>query len=203
MKIAIVGATGFIGQYIFNEAVSRDHRVTALVRDPSKIIAAEKAEAKKLDVQNSVELTRALTAQDAAIISLHYEDQDMAGIVKAIKASHIKHVLFIGGAGSLKNANGVELLDTPKFPEQWKATAYAAKNLLTLLEDEKELSWTYASPSAFIEPGERTGKFRLGRDQLLFNAKGESKISTQDFAIAVMDELEKPIHTQQRFTVGY
>jgi len=137
------------------------------------------------------------------VISIHYEDQDVISIINALKTSSIKHVLFIGGAASLEVAPGVELIDTPEFPEQWKATAKAARNLLITLKDEKELNWTYLSPSAFIEPGERTGSFRLGKDQLLLNDKGESRISSQDFAIAALDELENPTHPQQRFTVGY
>jgi uncharacterized protein len=203
MKLAIVGATGFIGQYIFNEAVNRKHQVLALVRNPTKVLIAEGVEAKGVNVKNSIELTAALAGQDAAVISMHYENQDIASIIDAVKKSNVKRVLFIGGAASLEVAPGVQLLDTPEFPEQWKATATAAKNLLIILKGEKELNWTYVSPSAFIEPGERTSKFRLGSNQLLLNEKGESRISTQDFAIAVLDELENPHYTQQRFTVGY
>ena len=97
----------------------------------------------------------------------------------------------------------MQLFDTPEFPEQWKATAGAARNLLNLLRGEKEFNWVYVSPSAFIEPGERTNNFRLGKDQLLLNENGESRISNQDFAVAVINELETPEYKQTRFTVGY
>lgn len=203
MKIAIVGATGFIGQHIFNEAVSRQHQITALVRNPAKVAVTAGVTAQALNLQDTAALTAALAGQDAAVLSFHYEGQDLHSIINAVKASGVKHALFVGGAASLEVAPGVQLLDTPEFPEMWKATATAARELLTALRGEKELNWTYLSPSAFIEPGERTGKFRVGTDQLLQNDKGESRISNQDFAVAVLDELENPTHKQQRFTVGY
>jgi len=203
MNIAIVGATGFIGQYIFNEAVSRQHQVTALVRNPVNVAASTNVKAKKLDLRDYAALSAALAGQDTAVLSVHWEEQDLHKIINAVKASGIKHVLFVGGAASLEVAPGVPLLDTPEFPEQWKATANAARDLLIALRGEKELNWVYVSPSAFIEPGERTGKFRLGNDQLLVDEKGESRISNQDFALAVLDELENPTHKQERFTVGY
>jgi len=203
MKIAIVGATGFIGQHIFNEAVSRRHNVTALVRNPAKVTSATGVTAKPLDLKDSKAFTAALAGQDAVVLSLHYEGEDLHSIINAVKASGIKHALFVGGAGSLEVAPGIQMLDTPEFPELWKSSATAARNLLITLRGEKELNWVYVSPSALIEPGERTGKFRLGREQLLVNEKGESRISNQDFAIAVIDELENPTHNQQRFTVGY
>jgi putative NADH-flavin reductase len=203
MKIAIVGATGFIGQHIFNEAVSRQHTVTALVRNTAKVATSTKVQALELNLQDSAALSAALVGHDTAVLSVHWEEQDLHKIITAVKASGIKHVLFVGGAASLEVAPGVQLFDTPEFPDMWKATASAARELLNILRGEKELNWTYLSPSAFIEPGERTGKFRLGTDQLLLNEKGESRISNQDFAVAVLDELENPTHKQQRFTVGY
>ncbi len=203
MKIAIVGATGFIGQHIFNEAVSRQHNVTALVRNPAKVTASPTVNAQELNLKDYAALSNALKGHDTAVLSVHWEEQDLHKIINSVKTSGIKHVLFVGGAASLEVAPGVQLFDTPEFPEMWKATAGAARDLLNILRGEKELNWTYLSPSAFIEPGERTGKFRLGSEQLLVNDKGESRISNQDFAIAVLDELENPTHNQQRFTVGY
>jgi uncharacterized protein len=203
MKIAIVGATGFIGQHIFNEAVSRQHNVTALVRNPAKVAVSTKVQAYALNLQDSAALSSALAGHDTAVLSAHWEEKDLHSIINAVKASGIKHVLFVGGAASLEVAPGVQLFDSPKFPDMWKATAGAARDLLNILRGEKELNWTYLSPSALIEPGERTGKFRLGSEQLLVNDQGESRISNQDFAVAVLDELENPTHNQQRFTVGY
>lgn len=203
MKIAIIGATGFIGQHIFNEAVSRQHQVTALVRNPAKVPAASNVKAQAVEVSDAAALAHALADQDAVVVSVHYENRDLEQLINNIKATGVKRVLFVGGAASLEVAPGVQLFDTPEFPDQWKATAGAAKNLLDLLRGEKQFNWVYVSPSAFIEPGERTNNFRLGKDQLLVNEKGESRISNQDFAVAVINELETPEHKQIRFTVGY
>lgn len=115
----------------------------------------------------------------------------------------VPRLLVVGGAGSLEVAPGVQLVDTPEFPAQWKGTAEGARDVLHLLRQEDTLNWTMLSPSAMIAPGERTGSFRLGTDQLLVDAKGESRISVEDYAVAMIDELEKPAHARRRFTVGY
>lgn len=203
MKIAIIGATGFIGQPIFNEAVSRQHNVIALVRNPEKVPAARNVKAQAIDICDVAALQQALADQDAVVVSVHYENHNLEKLINNIKLSGVKRALFVGGAASLEVAPGVQLFDTPQFPDMWKVTAGAARNLLNLLRGEKTLNWVYVSPSAFIEPGERTGKFRLGKDQLLTNEKGVSRISNQDFAVAVINELETPEHKQTRFTVGY
>lgn len=203
MKIALIGATGFIGQYILSEALSRKHQVTALVRNPSKVAPASGLTSTAVDIHNSAQLTAALAGYDAAILAIHYEGVDRHALVNAVKNSGVPRALFVGGAASLEVAPGVKLLDTPDFPAEWKDTATAAADLLNILRAEKTLNWTYLSPSAFIEPGQRTGKFRLGKEQLLVDEKGESRISNQDFAVAMIDELEQPAHSQQRFTVGY
>lgn len=203
MKIALIGATGFIGQHLLTEALARKHQVTALVRNPAKLTAATGLTSKALDVHNAAQVTAALAGYDAAIISLHHDGLDLQALIEAVKDSGVPRLLVVGGAGSLEVAPGVQLVDTPKFPAEWKAVALAARDFLNLLRAEKTLDWTYLSPSAFIEPGERTGKFRLGNEQLLVNEQGESRISNQDFAVALIDELENPAHSQQRFTVGY
>jgi putative NADH-flavin reductase len=203
MKIALIGATGFIGQHILTEALSRKHDVTALVRDPSKLAAHAQVTPKALDSNNPAALTAALAGHDAAIISFHYLGVDFPALINAVKASGVKRFLVVGGAGSLEVAPGVRVIDTPDFPEEWKAVAHAAIGFLDALRAEKSLDWVYVSPSAFIEPGQRTGKFRIGSEQLLVDEKGESRISNQDFAVALIDELEQPQHHQQRFTVGY
>ena len=110
---------------------------------------------------------------------------------------------MVGGAGSLEAAPGVLVIDTPQFPEAWKATAEGARQALELLRQERTLDWTMLSPSAMLEPGKRTGQFRLGDDRLLVDANGESRISLEDYAVAMIDELEKPAHSRRRFTVGY
>ncbi len=203
MKIAIIGATGFIGQHIFNEAVSRQHQVTALVRNPAKVPAASNVKAQAVEVSDAAALKQTLADQDAVVVTVHYENRNLEQLINNIKATGVKRALFVGGAASLEVAPGVQLFDTPEFPEQWKATAGAARHLLNLLRGEKEFNWVYVSPSAFIEPGQRTNNFRLGKDQLLLNENGESRISNQDFAVAVINELETPEYKQTRFTVGY
>jgi len=203
MNIGLIGATGFIGQHLLTEALARKHQVTALVRNPTKLIAASGLTSKALDIHNAAQVTTALAGQDAAIISVHHDGLDLHALIDAVKASGVPRLLVVGGAGSLEVAPGVQLVDTPEFPAEWKAVALAAREFLNLLRAEKTLDWTYLSPSAFIEPGARTGKFRLGKEQLLVNEQGESRISNQDFAVALIDELENPVHSQQRFTVGY
>ncbi len=203
MKIAFIGATGFIGQHILAEAINRQHQVTALVRDTSKVAAHTQVTSKTLDSNNASAVTAALAGHDVAIISFHYLNVDFPALIHAIKISGVKRLLVVGGAGSLEVAPGVRVIDTPDFPDEWKAVAQAAIGFLDALRAEKALDWVYVSPSAFIEPGQRTGKFRIGSEQLLMDEKGESRISNQDFAVAVVNELEQPQHHQQRFTVGY
>ena len=115
----------------------------------------------------------------------------------------IKRLLFVGGAGSLEVQPGVQSVDLPEFPKDWKQGALATREALNLLRQESGLEWSFLSPSADLSPGERTGKFRFGKDQLLVDANGQSRISTQDYAAAMIDEVEKPKHVRQRFTVGY
>jgi hypothetical protein len=134
---------------------------------------------------------------------VHFLDSDAAKIIAAVKKAGVPRLLVVGGAGSLEVAPGVALVDTPNFPAQYKSEALAGREFLNRLRAEKELAWTFLSPSAVLAPGERTGKFRLGKDQLLADAEGQSHISMEDYAIALVDELEQPRHTRERFTVGY
>jgi putative NADH-flavin reductase len=120
-----------------------------------------------------------------------------------MKRTGLQRLLVVGGAGSLEVKPGLRVIDAPDFPEQWKGTALATADVLDLLRGEHEIQWSYLSPSAMLQPGARTGKFRLGTDQLLVDAKGQSSISTQDYAVAMIDEVEHPTHVRRRFTVGY
>jgi putative NADH-flavin reductase len=124
-------------------------------------------------------------------------------LIRAVKQAGVKRLLIVGGAASLEAKPGLQLVDTPDFPEAYKGEGFAGRDFLNVLRDERELDWTFLSPSAEFVPGQRTGKFRLGKDELLVQPNGESKISFEDFAIALVDELEKPHHPRQRFTVGY
>jgi uncharacterized protein len=124
-------------------------------------------------------------------------------IINGVKKAGIRRLLFVGGAGSLEVKPGVQSVDLPGFPAEYKQGALATREALCMLRKETSLEWSYLSPSADVFPGQRTGKFRLGTDQLLTNDQGESRISVQDYAMAMIDEVEKPRHTRRRFTVGY
>ena len=143
-----------------------------------------------------------LKGHDAVISAVHFTASDPKLLIEAVKESGVKRYFVVGGAGSLEVAPGVKLIDTPEFPAAYKAEAAKGGEFLDLLRKDKDLDWTFLSPSAVIAPGERTGKFRLGKDQLLTHGKG-SNISWEDYAIAAVDELEKPAHIRERFTVGY
>lgn len=212
MHIALIGASGFIGSALRKEALSRGHRVTALVSNPSRLEAAANLAIERADVNDTDQLAAKLRGHDAVLSAfsghaqadtLGYYLAGFRSIVAATKQAGVPRLLVVGGAGSLEVAPGVQLLDTPQFPESYKPTAEGARQALKLLKEEPALDWTLLSPSAVIAPGERTGKFRLGTDQLLSDEKGESRISVEDYAVALLDELEKPAHSRRRFTAGY
>jgi putative NADH-flavin reductase len=202
MKVALIGATGMIGSRLLAELSTRGHAVTAIVRHPQKVPALPQVTAKQGDVHDAPGLAALLEGHDAAISAVHFTQSDPKTLISAVKASGVKRYLVVGGAGSLEVAPGKKLIDTPEFPAMYKAEAAAGGDFLELLRKETTLDWTFLSPSAVIAPGERTGKFRLGGDQLLTHAKG-SAISAEDYAVAFVDELEKPAHSRRRFTVGY
>lgn len=212
MKVAIIGATGFVGSALLKEAAARGHEITALVSRPNKVPVSGKVTAQQVDVLSQDALASQLKGHDAVISAfsghaqadvLGYYVKGMQSIISAAKAAGVPRLLVVGGAGGLEVAPGVQLIDTPQFPAEWKSTAEGARQALKLLRGEQDLDWTVLAPSAHLEPGERTGKFRLGNDQLLVDEKGESRISLSDYAAAMIDELEKPAHSRARFTVGY
>ncbi len=202
MKVALIGASGQGGSRLLAELTRRRHQVTAIARHPEKIAAAPGVTAKKGDVFDKASLVALLKGHDAVISAVHFTDSDPALMIEAVKELGVKRYFVVGGAGSLEVAPGVKLVDTPQFPAAYKAEAKKGGEFLELLRNDKDLEWTFLSPSATVAPGERTGKFRLGTDQLLTHEKG-SNISWEDYAIAAVDELEKPAHVRQRFTVGY
>jgi len=203
MKIALIGASGNIGSKIRDEALSRGHEVTAIVRHPEKIPTRANLHARHGDVRDGPGLTALLRNHDAVISSLHFSDFDPDMLLAAIRASAVKRYISVGGAGSLLAPDGSRIVDSAAFPEEWKPEARKGADYLEKLKAEKELNWTFLSPSALIAAGERTGTFRLGTDQLLVDHDGKSHISEEDYAIALIDELENPQHVQKRFTVGY
>ncbi|OCK54181.1 NAD(P)-dependent oxidoreductase [Bradyrhizobium sp. LMTR 3] len=203
MKIAVIGASGNAGSRIAAELARRGHSVTAIARHPEKIAAQANVTPTAGDAMDQAELARLLAGHDAAISSIHFLASDPAKLIGAAKDSQVGRYLVVGGAGSLEVAPGVRLVTTPGFPVAYKAEAEKGAAFLDLLRAEKELNWTFLSPSALFTAGERTGKFRLGTDQLLTAADGKSSISFEDFAVALADEIERPVHIRQRFTVGY
>jgi uncharacterized protein len=202
MKVALIGASGQAGSRLLAELLRRGHQVTAIARNPEKIAPGSGVTAKKGDVYDKAGLAALLKGHDAVISSVHFTASDPETLVAAVRASGVKRYFVVGGAGSLEVAPGVKLIDTPQFPAAYKTEAAKGGDFLDLLRKETQLDWTFLSPSAVIAPGERTGKFRLGKDQLLTHDNG-SNISWEDYAVAAVDELERPAHIRQRFTVGY
>jgi putative NADH-flavin reductase len=202
MKIALIGATGNAGSRILAELSRRGHAVTAVARHPERVPALAGVTSLKADANDVAGLAAVLKGHDVVISSVHFTASDPRKLIEAVHASGVSRYLVVGGAGSLEVAPGVKLIDTPEFPAIYKAEAAAGGVFLDLLRNETRLDWTFLSPSALFVPGERTGKFRIGGDQLLSNEK-DSSISFEDYAIALVDEIEKPAHSRQRFTVGY
>ncbi|MES2318060.1 MAG: NAD(P)-dependent oxidoreductase [Pseudomonadota bacterium] len=212
MNITLIGASGFIGTAVLNEALARGHHVTALVTRPERLAAHERVTALAADVNDVARLSAQLAGADVVVSAfsghaqadiLDYFVAGTGNIITAAKEARAPRLLVVGGAGSLEVAPGVQLIDTPGFPAQYKASAEGARQALQLLRKEASLNWTMLSPSAMIAPGQRTGSFRSSLDQLLTTADGGSQISVEDFALALVDELERPAHPRQRFTVGY
>ena len=203
MKIAVVGASGNAGSRIVAELARRGHAVTAIARHPERIASQPNVTAKRGDVLDQGALTQLLAGHDAAVSSVHFLDSDPVKLIGAARDSKVGRYLVVGGAGSLEVAPGVRLVTTPGFPPAYKAEAEKGAAFLDLLRQDKQLNWTFLSPSALFTAGERTGKFRLGTDQLLTAADGKSWISFEDFAVALADEIERPAHIRGRFTVGY
>ena len=203
MKIAIAGASGRAGSRITAELARRGHHVTAIARHPDKIERLAGVTPVKGDVLDQAELTRLWSGHDAAVSSVHFMASDPDRLIGAARDSKVGRYLVVGGAGSLEVAPGVLLVTTPGFPAQYKAEAEKGAAFLDLLRLQKDLNWTFLSPSALFIEGERTGKFRLGTDQLLTDTSGKSWISFEDFAVALADEIERPAHPRARFTVGY
>ena len=202
-KIAIIGATGRAGSQLLEEALRRGHAVTAIARKASQLGARAGVTVKDLDVLDASALQQAVTGHEAVFSAAHFTGIPASAIIDPVKKAGVKRLLVVGGAGSLFAAPGLKVIDTPNFPAAYKAEAAAGGVYLDTLRQEEVLDWSFLSPSALFVEGERTGKFRLGRDDLLIGADGKSWISFADFAIAFIDELETPAHSRQRFTVGY
>jgi uncharacterized protein len=203
MKIAVAGASGRAGSCIAAELARRGHHVTGIARNPDKIARLANVTAVAGDANDRAALGKLWAGHDAAVSSIHFTGSNPETLIGAARDSGVPRYLVVGGAGSLEVAPGVQLVTTPNFPPEYKAEAEAGGAFLDLLRQEKGLNWTFLSPSALFDSGSRTGKFRLGTDQLLVDSAGKSWISFEDFAVAMVDEIERPAHIRARFTVGY
>ncbi|WP_407180201.1 NAD(P)-dependent oxidoreductase [Bradyrhizobium sp. STM 3562] len=203
MKIAVAGASGRAGSCITTELARRGHSMTGIARNPDRIAKLPNVTAVRGDAFNRAELAKLWAGHDAAVSSIHFLASDPEALIGAAKDSRVPRYLVVGGAGSLEVAPGVRLVTTATFPAEYKAEAEKGAAFLDRLLQEKELNWTFLSPSALIVHGERTAKFRLGTDQLLTDSAGKSWITFEDFAVAMADEIERPAHIRKRFTVGY
>jgi putative NADH-flavin reductase len=209
MNVVLFGASGMIGSRILQELVARGHSVTAVVRDTAKVPVMAGVTTKRGDVLDVDSVATNVKGSDAVISAYAPGFETLGNLVLAtqsliagLQKAGVRRFLMVGGAGSLEVAPGLQLVDAPDFPAAWKGIALAHRDALNVLKGS-DLDWTSLSPAALIEPGVRTGKFRLGTDQLVMDDKGESKISAEDFAVAAVDELEKNAHVRQRFTLGY
>lgn len=212
--VLLIGATGFVGSAILNELLSRGHQVTAVARHPEKMDAHPALTAVAADVENVDRIAELAKGKDAVISAYNpgWTNPDQARLIaqnnplilEAVRRSGVKRVLIVGGAGTLFCAPGLRVLDAGILPaEILDAVRVLGKFHLNVVEKERELDWVYFSPAGEIAPGERTGTFRLGKDDLIVDAEGKSRISVEDYAVAMVDELERPAHHRERFTIGY
>lgn len=208
MKIVLYGASGMIGSRLLSEALRRGHAVTLVVRDRQRITPPKgRVLVVEGDVLDATSVAAAVKGHGAVLSAVGPTPEIIAGaarsLIEGLTRAGVKRLVVVGGAGTLEVAPGVLLLQTPQFPAEHELVAQAHGTALTTFRQNTTLDWTFVSPAAFIQPGERTGKFRLGGDQLLVDAKGDSRISAEDFAVAFLDAIEKPAHLRQRFTVAY
>ena len=209
MNVTLYGATGQIGSRILDELLRRGHAVKAVVREPGKIAARSRLTVVAGDVNDVAGVAAESTGADVLVSAYGPGAENPEKVVSATrsliagaKQSGVPRFLFVGGAGSLEVAPGVTLIDSGHLPEQWKAIAIAHHDALQMAS-ASDVNWTCLSPAALIEPGKRTGKFRLGADRLLADDRGESRISMEDYAMALVDEIENPQHELRRFTIAY
>jgi putative NADH-flavin reductase len=216
MNIAIIGASGFVGSHLLTEALSRGHHVTAIVRSPAKVtLTHPNLTVKKADATNPSELAPLIAGHDVVLSAYNNRvpDNQYETYLKGAKAVHegvkksgVQRFIVIGGAGSLEIAPGVQLVDTPQFPAEYKQEALAARDYLNVIRQEDAFDWTFFSPAILMHQGiqdGRTGKYRLGTDQPVFNEQGESRLSGEDLAVAVIDEVENKQFIRKRFTAAY
>ncbi|WP_272526616.1 NAD(P)-dependent oxidoreductase [Providencia sp. PROV219] len=213
MKISIIGATGFVGRALVAEALLRHHQVTAISLHSNQLSQHAHLITAAGDITDIPWLTSRLKGQDVVISAFNggwqnpnlYQDT-VAGnlaILHAVQKSMVKRFIVVGGAGSLKTTAGIDLIDSPDFPAEIKPGAQAMREFKNQLQSIDSLDWTYVSPAAMLEEGERTETFRLGGNQLLMNGNTPAKISVEDFAVAILDEVNNSQFIRQQFTAAY
>jgi putative NADH-flavin reductase len=203
MKVSLIGATGNAGSRILAELARRGHHITAIVRHPGKVPRLDGVTAQKGDANRIDDLAPMLRGHDVVVSSVHFLDGQADKLIEAVRQAGVPRYVVVGGAGSLDNGSGVELIDAGGVPEPYQAESRAGCNFLDMLRQTSDLDWTFLSPSAQFVPGERTGVFRIAADTALRDASGRSWISYEDYAVALVDEIEQPRHSRRRFTVGY
>jgi len=212
MKIAVFGATGNIGSRVITEALNRGHDVTAIMRHPEDYTLEQPhLKVARGDIFRTQDVEAAVFNHDAVVSAYNFTKgakpstivEVAEPLINGLKQAGVKRLIIVGGAGSLEVAPGLQLVDSPGFPPAFKDAAMAHRDALKVYQKEKEFNWTYISPAAYIEPGERTGNFRRGKDKLITDEEGNSRISMEDFAVAIVDEIMNPQHIRERFTVGY
>jgi len=212
MKIALIGASGFVGSAVLTELLQRGHAVTALARHPEKVAARPGLAVVTADALDAAQVAHAVEGQDAVVSAYNPGWQEPAihdlylrgtrAIIAGVQRAGGPRLLIVGGAGSLYVAPGVQLVDTPEFPQEWKQGALAAREALRLAAAEPGLNWTFVSPPVFLAPGERSGGYRVGGDEVLMDGAQPAGISVADLAVAIVDELEQAHHVRRRYTVA-
>ena len=202
-KVALIGATGHAGSRILSELERRKYSVTAIVRDVARVPASPEVTAKSADVTDVGALTRAVAGNEILVSSLLFEASDPAKLIQAARESGVRRYIVVGGAGSLEISPGQTVLQSGKVPAPYRNESAAGVRFLGMLRETPDLDWTFISPSAEFVAGDRTGVFRLGADSLLIDSSGRSWISYEDFAVALVNEIETGAHHRRRFTVGY
>lgn len=217
MKIALIGASGFVGSAILKELIETGHTVTAIVRHPEKInVESPALTVVKGDVRKAGEVAALVKDHDAVVSAYNpgwtnpdiYNEflEGSTAIQQGVKAAGVKRYIVVGGAGSLYIAPNLQLIDTPQFPAEWKPGALGARDYLNQLKKEDTLDWTVFSPAIEMHQGtsgKRTGTYRTGLDSPVFDTHNRSILSVEDTAVAIVDELEDPRHIRQRFTAAY
>ncbi len=203
MRIALIGASGRVGSRLATEFIERGHTVTGIVLHPENAPPRQRPSIVKGDARDGAALAPLVAGHDVVVSAARFLDSNERSTIDAVKAAGVPRLMVVGGAGSMEIAPGRKLMDTPDFPAAYRPEASAGGAFLDALRQEPDLDWTCVSPSAEFVPGQRTQQFRLGGDELLTDTRGRSWISMEDYAIAFADELEKPAHRRQRFTVGY